>query len=251
MESILHTSKSRHMLGFNSVTNHGKLRTEDYLQILSCFPPKTLEKLDRVRDWTGVTKEFVEEIFCECLEVYVEYKDVRGRSYLKIICLIKEEWINLFNKLNEFSGVDSHVRDFAEKVQENLKTLSKDEYYVAFYVGETIQTFQARMCGNYPIEFLTPFPATHVFKLCQVKDGTRKDLCKYSSYTIEAFIAVWLESKLGNISHFSGHFMNLDPCGFRNFLGAYGGENSTAGWYVQTTGGALHVDERAKYKRRR
>jgi hypothetical protein len=68
MESLFHTSKSRHMLGFDSVTNHGNLCTKDNVQILSCFPPKTLEKLD-LKDWSDVTKEFVEEIFHECLEV--------------------------------------------------------------------------------------------------------------------------------------------------------------------------------------
>jgi hypothetical protein len=83
------------------------------------------------------------------------------------------------------------------------------------------------MAKNYPIEFLTPFPATHIFKLCQVKVGTCKDLCKYDTYAMEAFIAVWLESKLGDVSHFSGRFLNFDICGYRSFLGAPGGENST------------------------
>jgi hypothetical protein len=164
MESLFHTLKSRHMLGFDSVTHHGRLCTEDYVRILSRFPPKTLEKLDHVKDWTHVTKEFVEGIFCECLEVYAEYKDVHGSSYLMIICLIKKKWIDLLDKLDELSGVDSHVRVFAKKVRENLKNLRKDEYYMAFYVGETIQIFQARMQANYPTEFLNLFPATHVLK---------------------------------------------------------------------------------------
>jgi hypothetical protein len=83
------------------------------------------------------------------------------------------------------------------------------------------------MKNNYATEFLTPFPATHIFKLCQVKDGTRKDLCKYTTYAMEAFIAVWLESKIGDVSHFSGHFLNVDTCGYRYFLGPHGAENST------------------------
>ena len=95
---------------------------------------------------------------------------------MKVIGLIKKEWLTLLDKLDELSGVDSHVLAFAKKVQENLKTLDEAEYYVAFYVGETIQLFQGRMSRNYPTAFLTPFPATHVFKFCQVKDGTCKDL---------------------------------------------------------------------------
>ncbi len=175
LHSLLCSSKSRHMRGFDSVTNHSNLRTEDYVRILSSFPPKTLEKLDHVRDWSDITEEFVEEVFRECLEVYAEYSSVRVSLYLKIICLMKEEWIELLDNLNELSGVDSHVLAFAKKVRENLKTLGKYDYSVAFYVGETIQIFQARVNKNYPTEFLSPFPATHVFKFCRVKDGTPKD----------------------------------------------------------------------------
>jgi hypothetical protein len=180
-----------------------------------------------VRDWTDVTKEVLEDIFCECDEVYTEYKDVCGSSYLKIICLIKEEWIDLLDKLNELSGIDSHVWYFAKKVRENLKSLSEEECYVSFYVGETCQKFGKRMRGNYPDEFLTPFPATHVIKLIQVKDGISKDRCKYAMYAMEAFIAVWFESKLGDVSHFSGHFLNKDQCGYRSFYGYFGRENKT------------------------
>jgi hypothetical protein len=215
------------MLGIDSVTNHGRPSTEDYMRILSCFPPKTLEKLDLVEDWSGVTKEFVEKIFQEYLAVYAEYKDVRGSSYLKVICLIKKVWIALLNNLKELSGVASHVLAFAKKVRENLESLRDDEDYAAFYVGETMQIFRTRMNDRYPTEFLTPFPATHVFKLCHVKQGTRKDLCKYATYAMEAFIAVWLENKLGDVSHFSGRFLNFDICGYRYFLGTFGWENST------------------------
>jgi hypothetical protein len=59
------------------------------------------------------------------------------------------------------------------------------------------------------------------------KHGTTKDLCKYATYVIEAFIATWLESKLGVVSHFSGHFLNVDLCGYQYFLGQIRGENST------------------------
>jgi hypothetical protein len=128
MESIVNSLKSRHMLGFNSVTNHSRLSTEYYVRILSCFPPKTLEKLDLVEDWSSVTKEFVEEIFQECLGVYEGYKGVRGSLYLKVICLIKKVWIALLDNLEELSGVASHVVAFAKKVRENLESLRDDEY---------------------------------------------------------------------------------------------------------------------------
>ena len=80
-----------------------------------------------MRDWCDVTKEFMEEIFQECLGVYVEYSSVRGSSYMKVIGLIKKEWLTLLDKLDELSGVDSHVLAFAKKVQENLKTLDEAE----------------------------------------------------------------------------------------------------------------------------
>ena len=87
MKSTLNTSKSRHMLGFSSVTNHGILSTEVYERILSSLPPKTLQKLDSLEDWSSVTKEFVEEIFQESRGVYV-----LGSSCLKVICYIKKVW---------------------------------------------------------------------------------------------------------------------------------------------------------------
>ena len=40
-------------------------------------------------------------------------------------------------------------------------------------------------------------------------------------------MAIWLESKLGDVSYFSGHFLNDHPCGYRSFLGPFGEENST------------------------
>jgi hypothetical protein len=48
--------------------------------------------------------EFVEEIFCECLEVYAEYSSVRGSSYMKVIGLIKKEWLGLLDKLDPMRG---------------------------------------------------------------------------------------------------------------------------------------------------
>ena len=136
MKSTLNTSKSRHMLGFSSVTNHGILSTEVYERILSSLPPKTLQKLDSLEDWSSVTKEFVEEIFQESRGVYV-----LGSSCLKVICYIKKVWIALLDKLDELSGVSSHELAFAKKVRENLESLPDDEHYTAFYVGETTQTF--------------------------------------------------------------------------------------------------------------
>jgi hypothetical protein len=44
---------------------------------------------------------------------------------------------------------------------------------------------------------------------------------------MEAFIAVWLKSKIGGGSHLSGHFLNVNICGYQYFLGPFGGENST------------------------
>jgi hypothetical protein len=38
---------------------------------------------------------------------------------------------------------------------------------------------------------------------------------------------LWLKSKLGDVSHFSGHFLNVDYCGYQSFLGPFGKENST------------------------
>ena len=144
----------------------------------------------------------------------------------------------LLDKLDELSGVSSHVLAFAKKVRENLESLPDDEHYTAFYVGETTQTFLERMSVNYPIEFLSAFPATHMFKLSQVKPGTRKDLCKYAPYAMEAFVAVWLENKLGDVSHFSGRFLNFEICGYRSFLGPFGvEENYTYVSYEIESGG--------------
>ena len=131
---------------------------------------------------------------------------------------MKVDWIDLLDNLYQLSGIERSVWDFAKKLRENLKSLRQEEFYVVFYVGETSQTFGTRMRANYPDEFLTLFPATHVFKLIQVKDGISKDRCKYATYAMEAFIAVWFESKLGNVSHFSGRFLNKDQCGKRRVI---------------------------------
>jgi hypothetical protein len=114
--------------GIHRQSHVGIQLRDQSVRILSCFPPKTLEKLDLVEDWSSVTKEFVEEIFQECLGVYEGYKGVRGSLYLKVICLIKKVWIALLDNLEELSGVASHVVAFAKKVQENLESLRDDEY---------------------------------------------------------------------------------------------------------------------------
>lgn len=141
VQTVFDTTTSRHLLGFDSVTKHEKLDTKDYLLILSCLPPKFLHMFEELKDWSNVTKDFVEAIYQMCQRLYKRFADVHGCSYMKAICYMKKEWVVFLNVFDQLDDVDKSVNDFVVKLRENLKNLCDDDYYTAFYVGETITLF--------------------------------------------------------------------------------------------------------------
>ncbi len=172
-----------------------------------------------MEDWSNATKKFVEEIFQESIGVYDEDSGLPGCAYLKIICRMKKELFVLLDNLKKLSGVDGKVLAFVKSLCENLDSLEDAEYYMAIYVRETMQHFSERIRFNDPHEFLNVFPATHQFTFCQVLRGTRKDFIRCTTYAREAFMAVLLENKLGDVHFSSGHFLNSDICGYWDWYG--------------------------------
>jgi hypothetical protein len=87
------TTNSRHMAGFDAVTNHTRLTIIHYIGILSCLPPAFLTLFDAVKDWSDVTWEFVECIFTTCKVIYEGFVEVPGCTYMKAICHTKKQWV--------------------------------------------------------------------------------------------------------------------------------------------------------------
>lgn len=69
LESDSHFSKSDHMYGFVSITKLENLSTEHYMIIRSSILPKTLNRLNNIKDWSDILKELVDDIFQECVGV--------------------------------------------------------------------------------------------------------------------------------------------------------------------------------------
>ena len=168
-----------------------------------------------------MTRDFVEGIFTACKDIYKDFIAVRGCSYMKAICLMKEQWVTyleIFDQLNY--DKQSNVSRFVKNLRVHLQNLRAEELHTVFYLGETSQTFEARMSKNDPREFLSLFPATHIFKLSQVKAGTNMAVIKRATYAMESFMAIWWDIKMKDcVTPASGRFINIAVCGYRAFFG--------------------------------
>ncbi len=96
-------TNSRYLAGFDGVTNHKRLHIIHYIRILLCLPPAFLTLFHAAKNWSDVTREFVEGIYKTCMDIYKDFEDVRGCSYMKAICLLKKQWVaclKIFDQLN-------------------------------------------------------------------------------------------------------------------------------------------------------
>ncbi len=111
------------------------------------------------------------------------------------------------------------MSQFVKNLRVHLKDLCEEDLHTAFYLGETSQTFEARMSKNDPREFLSLFPAMHIFKLSQVKPGTNNAVIKRATYAMESFMAIWWETKMKKcVSLAFGCFLSIAVCGYRPFV---------------------------------
>jgi hypothetical protein len=90
-----------------------------------------------------------------------------------------------------------------------------EAYYTVLYIGESIQ-FRRRMSRNYPVKFLSWFPATHTFMLAWLSPVSRgKGTNKAACFGLEAIMAILMSNKLPGMCVKEGHCYNDAICGCR------------------------------------
>ena len=77
-----------------------------------------------MKDWSDVTREFVEGIFETCKVIFEGYSQVPGCSYMKAICLMKKERVmslEIFDQLN--CDEDGYVSQFVKNLRVHLEDI--------------------------------------------------------------------------------------------------------------------------------
>jgi hypothetical protein len=135
-------------------------------------------------------------------------------AYVKATHQKKEWWWPRLRMCIEGCS-DPTVVEFAEKVLLNLLIMHDEAYYTVLYIGESIQ-FRRRMSRNYPVKFLSWFPATHTFMLAWLSPVSRgKGTNKAACFGLEAIMAILMSNKLPGMCVKEGHCYNDAICGCR------------------------------------
>ena len=213
-------SITSHVAGLNNVTHVDKLLPlNDFgTQFLGGFLPGWLNLIfDPNFGWNSFTTAVLDSLVRESKKALSLFDNKRGREYMKATHRQKKWW---FPKISICLANSNHpsVILFCRRVLANLVSMHDDDWYTVLYCGETITTFNQRMCLKDPRWFLDWFPATHIFSIAAFQysgpwNESNKTLLTGATRALEAGNAAWLNHKLPGLD--DGHSYNIAPCGHR------------------------------------
>jgi hypothetical protein len=134
-------------------------------------------------------------------------------SYVKATHQMKDWWLPKLLVCIE-GCTDPTVVEFARKALLNLLSMKDSDFYTVLYFGESI-SFRQRMSRNYPVKFLSWFPATHTFMLARLSPVRNTGTNKAACFGLEAIMAILMSHKLPGMTYEEGRCFNDAHCGCR------------------------------------